>query len=110
MVAMKIQVELNKLQMIRRLKRWNIEKLVRNKELLSRKVDKTLIVEVENNVKGKWSRLKDVVKKSAETVIQCKKKDAARKSWVNNDTISKMDQRRKWKNVNTKEEEDILKN
>ncbi len=80
-----------------------MEQLVNNKKLFGREVDQALKVEVENNVEVRWSRLKDVVNKSAQKVIGLKIRAAARKSWVNNDIISKMNQRRKWENINTKE-------
>ena len=55
------------------------------------------------SVDERWIKLKNAVKTSAETIIGYKKTKASKKPWVNEQIILKMEERRKWKNVNTAE-------
>ena len=56
-----------------------------------------------NSVKERWCALQDVVKESDVKVVGYKGKRNARKPWVTTEMINKMDESRKWKNVNVEE-------
>ena len=51
---------------------------------------------------GRWDILKESVKESEEECIEYTKQKA-KKPWVPTEMIEKMDERRKWKNINTEE-------
>jgi hypothetical protein len=54
------------------------------------------------NVEMKWNNIKECVLDTI-SVLVGKVEKRARKPWITQEMISKMDERRKWKNVNTKE-------
>jgi hypothetical protein len=57
---------------------------------------------VNRNVEGQWNNIK---KCRLDTISDCvgKIEKRARKPWVTQEMISKMDEQRKWKSVNTEE-------
>ena len=61
------------------------------------------------NVEDRWQMLKEVVIASAENNIGFQSAQTTRKPWVTDAMISKMEQRRKWKNVRTKEGNNMYK-
>ena len=50
-----------------------------------------------------WNDIKEVIIKSAEENLGYVKKQAPKKPWITQGMIDKMDERRKWKNINTEE-------
>ena len=54
------------------------------------------------NVEVQWNNMKECVLDTVSD-LDGKVKERARKPWITQETISKMDKRRKWKNVNTEE-------
>jgi hypothetical protein len=57
---------------------------------------------VNRNVEGQWNNIKKCL---LDTTSDCvgKVEKRARKPWIKQEMISKMDERRKWKNVNYEE-------
>ena len=93
---------LNRLLIWKRLK-WNLSTLA-NEE-----IKKKYVNDVENAVKTRddmlpnehWNHIKNVILKSAKTNIGIEKKRPAKKPWVTEEMIKLMDERKKWKRVNT---------
>ena len=54
------------------------------------------------NVEVQWNNIKECVLDTLSDVVG-KAEKRARKPWITQEMISKMDERRKWKNVNTEE-------
>jgi hypothetical protein len=54
------------------------------------------------NVKVQWDNIKECVLDTISDLVR-KVKKRARTPWITQEMISKMDERRKWKNVNTEE-------
>ena len=54
------------------------------------------------NVKVQWNNVKECVLDTVSDLVG-KVETRARKPWITQEMINKMDERRKWKNVNTKE-------
>ena len=57
----------------------------------------------EDDIVGDWKTLKQAVLESAKSEIGYKEGVTAKKLWVTEEMIRKMDERRKWKNVTTEE-------
>ena len=55
----------------------------------------------DKEVDKKWVRLKSVIVESAKEAVGFKENVKAKKPWVSENMIKKMDERRKWKNVNS---------
>ena len=54
------------------------------------------------NVEEQWNNIKECILVTLSDLVG-KVKKRARKPWITQEMISKMDERRKWKNVNTEE-------
>ena len=55
----------------------------------------------ESQIDRKWIKLRDSIKESAVKVVGYKTEKEPRKPWVSQEMVNKMEERRKWKNVNT---------
>ena len=58
--------------------------------------------EESGNAEVQWKNIKECVLDTISDLVG-KVEKRARKPWITQDMISKMDERRKWKNVNTEE-------
>jgi hypothetical protein len=56
---------------------------------------------VGRNVEERWESFKEVLTQSAVRTIGYRKRKAPRKPWITQEMLDKMDERRKWKNVDT---------
>ena len=86
-----------------KLRKWDLGKLKKNGSEFSKLVDETVIMSKEGTVEEKWNEVKDKMTKAAEKVIGYEKAVVARKQWVSATMLEKMEERRKWKAVNTDE-------
>ena len=102
-VAMKQSVKLKKLKRRRKKLQWDRQKLEAKVESFQNKVNEkirdTKLDDV--SIKGRWRMLKNAVLEAAKTEVGYKMGTEARKPWVTDETIRKIDERRKWKNVST---------
>ena len=55
------------------------------------------------SVEEEWKEFRDAVKQSAEVTIGYQTTRKAKKPWISEKMIIKMDERRQWKNSNTEE-------
>ena len=107
LVTMKVRLTLKRLKQPARQLKWNLEALKGiGKEKLNKGVTTRLLESddsVEADTNAKWSTLKRAVIESAEQNIGRERRRAAKKPWVTETMLRKMDERRKWKRVNNKE-------
>ena len=54
-------------------------------------------------IEGRWKMLKKAVLEAAKTEVGYQMGTKARKPWVTDEIIRKMNERRKWKNVSTED-------
>ena len=84
-------------------KKWDRAKLttVANREAFQGEIEEKLKDKVGSmvNVEDRWQVLKEVVIASAEKNVGYQNAQTARKPWVTDAMISKMEERRKWENV-----------
>jgi hypothetical protein len=83
---------------------WNMEKLRENPNEFEDRVNSKMSEEnriTDNNTNEKWDRLKRCITEAAVETIGYKKVKRAKKPWVTDEMIIKMEERRKWKSVNT---------
>ena len=103
LVMMKVMVKLKRVGKATVRRQWNLEKLKFRQKDLEREVDEKVKLWDSDSlsVEEHWSVLKETVIKSAEKEIGYTKKKRAKKPWVTEEMLEKMDKRRKWKSVNT---------
>ena len=97
------QARYKKIKGARKRPKWNLSTLA-NEE-----IKKKYVNDVENAVKTgddmlpneHWNHIKNVILKSAKTNIGIEKKRPAKKPWDTEEMIKLMDERKKWKRVNT---------
>jgi len=102
---MKNRIRLKRIQGKKRIKKWNLEHLDREQisqfqEDIDRHIDQREGSEMEK-VNDRWNALKNDILQSAETNIGYKKGRTPKKPWVTPEMLHKMDERRKWKGVNS---------
>lgn len=104
-VIMDVILRLKRVRKVRGLRKWDLDKLKRvNKQDLDRKLGEQLKDKPNcGNVNDQWVRLRDAVQKVGETEIGYRKGPVAKKPWVTEEMLTLMDERRKWKNVNSEE-------
>jgi hypothetical protein len=88
-----------------RRQQWDLEKLYTQKQRVQVTLEEELsaIGRESLNVEVKWNNIKECVLDTV-SVLVGKVEKRARKPWITQEMISKMDERRKWKNVNTEED------
>ena len=101
LVAMKVDVKLKKMLRGKRRRKWNVDPLKTKQSALQKDIEKRLKPIVNGSVEERWSELKDAVINSATDKIGFKGKHMARKPWITKEMISKMEERREWKRINT---------
>ena len=97
------QVRYKKIKDARQRLKWYLSTLA------NAEIKKEYVNDVENTVKTgddmfpneHWNHIKNVILKSAKTTIGIEKKRPAKKPWVTEEMIKLMDERKKWKRVNT---------
>jgi len=84
--------------------RWNLEKLYDQRQIVQDTLEEKLgAIECESgNVEVQWKNIKECVLVTISDLAGKVEKTAI-KPWITQEMISKMDKRRKWKNVNTEE-------
>jgi hypothetical protein len=84
--------------------RWDLEKLYAQRQRVQETLEEKLsAIECESgNAEVQWNNIKECLLDTISDLVG-KVEKIARKSWVTQEMISKMDERRKWKNVNNEE-------
>ena len=104
LVAMRVAVKLKKLQMTKkREKKWDVDQLKTKEKAFAKEIDSKLGDTRGYSVEKRWTEIKKAVTESAKSVIGYAKRKPARKAWVTNEMLEKMEERRKWKNVKSEE-------
>jgi len=83
---------------------WDLEKLyVQRQRVKGTLEEKLCAIECDSgNVEVQWKNIKECVLDTIRDLVG-KVENRARKPWITHEMISKIDKRRKWKNVNTEE-------
>jgi hypothetical protein len=105
MVAMTIEVKLKKLKRKKTQKKWNLDILKENEETLRLMIDEKITQKKKEKitVEERWKKIKDSITTSCTEILGHKTKKATKKPWITSGMLDKMDERRKWKNINTDE-------
>ena len=98
-MSMKIQLKKIKKQVAKR--KWNLEAIDSEKGQDFINEVETKIESCYENSEDLWNHFKKTVIQSAETHLGYVKKKTPKKPWITVQMIDKMEERRKWKNVNT---------
>ena len=106
LVMMKAEVQLKRVQAGKRMKKWMLEGVNEKSDAFNKEMTKNIAhdegVEGET-VNDKWKRFSKAVVKSSEVVVGYQVTKNSKKPWMSEMMIRKMDERRKWKCVNTEE-------
>ena len=107
LVMVNVRIRLKKLQKVTRVKKWRMEG-IEDKAAAFQKETQRILEGVEDgqrirSVDEEWNEFRNAVMESAEKSIGYQKSTRAKKPWVTEAMIVKMDERRKFKNLNTVE-------
>ena len=83
---------------------WDLEKLYAQRQRVQDTLEEKLgaIKCDSGNVEMQWNNIKECILDTISDLVR-KVEKRKRKSWITQEMISKMDERTKWKNVNTEE-------
>jgi hypothetical protein len=104
LVMMKMAIKLKKLHKRQQKKRWALDALTTKQKEFRMAVEKEIQEQDKNkeqNVEEDWKDFKTAIIAGAEATIGYRKGKKAKKPWITDQMIEKMDERRKWKSVNT---------
>jgi hypothetical protein len=101
LVAMSVFLTLKNLKRKKNKKRWNRDKLKSCGVEFTEAVESRIKYELQGTVDQKWQTLKTMVVTQAKAVIGYSKGQQAKKPWVTEEMLKKMDERRKWKHQST---------
>ena len=103
LVVMIQSVKLKQLKRRRKKLQWDLQTLEATVESFQNKVNEKIRDTKQDDVsiEGRWIMLKNAVLEAVKTEVGYKMGMEARKPWVTDEMIRKMDERRKWKNVST---------
>jgi len=101
LVAMRVQVRLKRIKKGKRQRKWDVDKLRTNEDAFRKSVEESVKCEPGATVQERWKRLKETVVESAVTHIGYKSGRVAKKPWITSEMMNKMEERRKWKSINT---------
>jgi len=104
LVMAKIETRLKKIVRINRKKKWCMKDLENKKGQFQRAVEKEIKRVNDYEVGGvdkEWCKLKEAITTGAKEVYGFQNTSAAKKPWITSEMLSKMDERRTWKNVET---------
>jgi hypothetical protein len=99
---MRMVTRLKTIKSMRLRKAWNLDKL-KGSASFSHCLEEQVKDGKGKCVEERWKDFRDTVMKCAEEQIGRKGKSKARKPWITKEMLDKMDERRKWKSVNTEE-------
>jgi endonuclease/exonuclease/phosphatase family metal-dependent hydrolase len=101
LVMMTSELRLKRMQTSRRRRKWCLEELGQKQAQFQAKMDEAIAkrpTSTDGTVEGDWKAFREVVIQSAEAAIGYQKARRAKKTWISEKMIEKMDERRKWKN------------
>ncbi len=104
LVMAKIELKLKKVQRSKNMKKWRLDNLVGKKLQFQEAVEEELTKGNEFEIEtpeSRWIELREAVKNGAKKVYGYQESKRAKKPWITEKMIEKMDERRKWKNNNT---------
>lgn len=106
LVVAKIELKLKKIPRRAKVKRWCLSNLQSKKVQFQTVVEKELAEgsgRHDGKIDSQWTRLKDAIKGGAAKVFGFQSERVAKKPWVSEEMIEKMNERRKWKGSRTEE-------
>jgi len=112
LVMAKIKLKLKKLARGVKVKRWCLKDLESKRvpfnDAVEKELDKSLVSGVER-IEKQWCEIKEAVKSGGETVFGYQELRGAKKPWINDSILEKMEERRRWKGINTEEGKKMYK-
>ena len=102
LVRMKVQLRFKKIQVARREPKLNLEKLKVEHQTFNEKVKEKLANSQDIiTVNDRWICIRSAILSSAKETLGVTNRKRPKKPWVTLEMLEAMDERRKWKNVNT---------
>ena len=100
----KVRTRLKIIRLQKSRPRWDFEKLYTQRQRVQDTLEEKFgAIECESgNAEVQWKNIKECVLDAISDLVG-KVEKRARKPWITQEMISKMDKRKKWKNVNTEE-------
>jgi len=104
----RIKLRLKKIRRGTKVKRWCLENLGSKKEHFQQALEEEMAKNVDQNDKdidlqNQWIKLRENITNGARKVFGYQRTRTAKKPWITDKMLEKMDERREWKKVNTEE-------
>lgn len=102
LVKMSIKLKIRKVRRPTQPKIWNLHQLEEKSGEFTQSLE-TKIREEQNGatIEENWKSLKSAIVKTAEEILGYKERRAPRKPWITEEILKKLEERKKWKSINT---------
>src|SRR4029077_14171484 len=100
----KIQLKLKKITKRKKVKRWCLKDLGSKQELFQEELRKEMASVCDlgkEDIEEHWLKLRETINKGAKEAFGFEKANTLKKSWITERTLEKIEERRKWTNINT---------
>src|SRR5215471_2947226 len=101
LVRIKTAVKLKRMGIAKKQKKWDLNNLRKNVTEYREYVEQCIKGDNEKDIEMRWNNIKSVVNQAALNVVGQQKRASAKKPWVTQEMLNKMEERRKYKNINT---------
>ena len=103
LVIMKMNVKLKRIKSGKKKESWNKDKIQREEgQMFKNDIEEGIYrVDQHEGIEEKWNEFKRLITECGNTHIGRQNQKRAKKPWVTSAMLEKMEERRKWKNVNT---------
>jgi len=107
LVAANLRIKLKKVLKAKRRRQWNLDKVKDVMCEMEYRCETNLLIEKGKqkhiDLEERWETFRNSVKDAATKTLGFQISKNVRKLWITQEMIEKMDERRRWKNVNTEE-------
>jgi len=101
MVKIRMAVKMKRVRIARKQRKWDLLNLKKNVKEYRDYIEQRIKRNDGEDIEKRWGDIKTVVNEAAKKVVGYKKNVSAKKPWVTQEMLDKMEKRRRYKNVNT---------
>jgi hypothetical protein len=103
LVAAKINVNLKATKKVRCKNRWDRDQFKARRNAFQQRIEERVETAKGKEIECRWTSFKKVVTEAAQDVIGYQKGKKIKKPWITEEMIDKMEERRRYKSINTEE-------
>ena len=108
-VRIKMAVKLKRVSIAGNQKKWDLINLKKNVKEYKEYIERRIKRQYGEDVEKRWNNIKEMVNEAAKNVVGYQKRVSAKKPWVTQEMLDKMEERRRYKNVSNEDGRQIYR-